>query len=130
MAERKVAVNGTTSAYNPSTQDAINIALLQNGGIRRIQTSLHERLDAAGWTQSVRDYVERLFRSGEAQSYDEAMKMVMQHVTLQAQESDGRAGARANGAGVPDLSIPRDVAKDGAEVVKKELRQVVRMGDK
>ena len=126
-ADRKVAVNGASSAYNPSTQDSINLALLQNGGIRRIQTSLHERLDAAGWTQNVRDYVEKLFRSGDAQSYDEAMKLVMQHVALQGENGNGNM---TNGTGGPDLTIPREVAKDGAEVVKKELRQVVRMGDK
>ncbi|CAK1355310.1 hypothetical protein CB0940_00953 [Cercospora beticola] len=126
-ADRKVAVNGALSAYNPSTQDSINLALLQNGGIRRIQTSLHERLDAAGWTQNVRDYVEKLFRSGDAQSYDEAMKLVMQHVALQGENGSGNI---TNGTGGPDLTIPREVAKDGAEVVKKELRQVVRMGDK
>ncbi|KAM3419187.1 hypothetical protein BST61_g5131 [Cercospora zeina] len=126
-ADRKVPVNGASSAYNPSTQDSINLALLQNGGIRRIQTSLHERLDAAGWTQNVRDYVERLFRSGDAQSYDDAMRLVMQHVSLQGESGTGNA---TNGTSGPDLTIPRDVAKDGAEVVKKELRQVVRMGDK
>ena len=122
MADRKVPVNGTTSAYNPNFQDQVNLALLQNGGIKRIQTTFQERLEAAGWTQNVRDYVEKLFRSGDAASYDEAMKMVLQNVSI----SEG--GGSANGS-VPDLTIPRDVVKDGEAFVKKELKTVVVMGD-
>lgn len=123
MAERKVPVNGTTSAFKPSFQDEVNLALLQNGGIKRIQTTFQERLEAAGWTQNVRDYVERLFRSGDAASYDEAMRMVLQNVSI----GEG-GGGNANGS-APDLTIPRDVVKDGSDFVKKELRAVTVPGD-
>jgi hypothetical protein len=119
-----VAVNGNTSAYNPTTQDNITMALLQNGGIKRIQSTFQQRLDETGWSQSLRDYVEKLFRTGEAQTYDEALKIVMQHIALQGDE------AKANGhrdSSAPDLTIPRDAAKDAAATVKKELAQVVKM---
>lgn len=120
----KVAINGTTSIYNPTTQDEITMALLQNGGVRRIQNTFQQRLDEAGWSQNLREYVERLFRSGEAHSYDDALKIVMQHISLQSQ-GEGSNGASAGG--VPDLTIPRDAAKDAAATVKKELAQVVQM---
>ncbi|CZT25785.1 uncharacterized protein RCC_11454 [Ramularia collo-cygni] len=120
----KVAINGTTSIYNPTTQDEITMALLQNGGVRRIQNTFQQRLDEAGWSQNLREYVERLFRSGEAQTYDDALKIVMQHISLQSQGQESKANG--NG-GVPDLTIPRDAAKDAAATVKKELAQVVKM---
>ncbi|KAF7191437.1 hypothetical protein HII31_07460 [Pseudocercospora fuligena] len=116
---KKVTVNGTTSAFNPTTQDQTTMALLQNGGIKRIQQSFQERLDEAGWSQAVRDYVERLFRSGDAQSYDEAIKMVMARVHF---AEEGKNGSEA-----VDLTIPRDAAKDAAVVVKRELGKVVKM---
>lgn len=121
----KVAVNGSTSIYNPTTQDEITMALLQNGGVRRIQNTFQQRLDEAGWSQNLREYVERLFRSGEATSYDDALKIVMQHISLQSQGQDNKSNG--NAAGVPDLTIPRDAAKDAAATVKKELAQVVMM---
>lgn len=121
----KIAINGSTSIYNPTTQDEITMALLQNGGVRRIQTTFQQRLDEAGWSQNLREYVERLFRSGEAQSYDDALKIVMQHISLQSQGEESKSNG-ANG-GVPDLTIPRDAAKDAAATVKKELGQVVKM---
>ncbi|KJY01140.1 hypothetical protein TI39_contig302g00023 [Zymoseptoria brevis] len=120
----KVAVNGATSGYNPSTQDNITMALLQNGGIKRIQSTFQQRLDEAGWSQALRDYVEKLFRSGEAQTYDEALKIVMQHIALQGDETKSNGN---NGSSVPDLTIPRDAAKDAAATVKKELAQVVKI---
>lgn len=115
---KKVSVNGSTSGYNPSTQDEINHALVASGGVRRIQEVFERRLDEVGWTQHLRDYVERLFRSGEATTYDEALRAVTQHISLQSPSEEGRVG---------ELTIPRDVAKDAAESVKKELKNVVEM---
>lgn len=123
----KVAVNGSTSIYNPTTQDEITMALLQNGGVRRIQSTFQQRLDEAGWSQNLREYVERLFRSGEAHSYDDALKIVMQHITLQSQGQEGKSSGNGASGNVPDLTIPRDAARDAAATVKKELAQVVKM---
>lgn len=124
---KKVAVNGNTSAYNPTTQDQITMAMLQNGGIARIQTAFSNRLDEAGWSQNLRQFVDHLFRSGEAQTYDEAMKIVMDRVFLAAPDEGGKA-ANGTAAAAGDLTIPRDAARDAAEVVKKELAKVVKMG--
>ena len=82
----KIQVNGTTSGYSPDVQSQITTALLQNGGVKRIQETLQQRLDEEGWTQNLRDYVIRLFRSGEATTYDDAYNKVMPvsytHLTL------------------------------------------------
>ncbi|KAF1824772.1 uncharacterized protein K489DRAFT_369610 [Dissoconium aciculare CBS 342.82] len=123
----KVTINGSTSGYNPTTQDNITMALLQSGGVTRIQNAFQQRLDEAGWTQNLREYVERLFRSGDATTYDEALRMAMQHINMPSADDDS-ATANGNGhADAPNLTIPRDAAKGAAETVKKELAKVVKM---
>lgn len=123
----KVAVNGTTSGYNPTTQDDITMALLQSGGVKQIQTTLQQRLDEAGWSQSLREYVERLFRSGDATTYDDALKLVMQHVHIPTADDDDDAATTKAIGDIPNLTIPRAAAKDAADTVKKELAKVVKM---
>ncbi|KAK4555627.1 hypothetical protein LTR86_007380 [Recurvomyces mirabilis] len=106
----KVQVNGTTSGYTPDVQSQITTALLQSGGVKRIQETLQQRLDEEGWTQTLRDYVIGLFRSGEATTYDDAYSKVMQHI--------------GGSAGEPNLSVPRSAKEGGAEVLRKELEKV------
>lgn len=122
----KIAVNGTTSGYNPTTQDDITMALLQSGSVKQIQTTLQQRLDETGWSQNLREYVERLFRSGDATTYDDALKLVMQHIHIPTTDDDDAATTKTSGD-VPNLTIPRAVAKDAADTVKKELAKVVKM---
>jgi len=52
----------------------------------------------------------RLFRSGEATTYDDAYNKVMQHV--------------GGSAGEPNLAVPRSAKEGGAEVLRKELEKV------
>lgn len=127
--DKKISVNGSANGYNPTTQDNITMAMLQNGGVKRIQSAFQQRLDEAGWSENLRNYVTQLFRSGEANTYDEALSKVKEHVRVQPLDGDGKA-AVTNGVGGPDLVIPSDVAKDAAEVVKKELAKVVKMETK
>ncbi|EME48783.1 hypothetical protein DOTSEDRAFT_67732 [Dothistroma septosporum NZE10] len=124
---KKVAVNGTASAYNPTTQDSITMALLHNGGVARIQRTFQERLDETGWTQALRTYVENMFRSGEVTTYDQALKKVSDRISLQGAEDDTKTNGANGVGGTADLTIPREAAKDAAEVVKKELAQVVKI---
>lgn len=112
----KVQVNGNTSGHDQNIQSDITSALLANGGVKRIQETLQQRLDEAGWSQRLRDYVVQLFRSGEASSYEEAHSKVLQHV-------------RGSG-GDPDLSIPVTAKQGGAETVRRELEKVCVMVDK
>lgn len=108
MAGNKVHVNGNTNGYEPNKQSQINQALLMNGGVKRIQDTMQQRLDEAGWSQSLREYCQRLFRSGEATSYDEAWNKVWQQI------KNGGEG----------LALPQEVKEDGAAAVKKELGTV------
>lgn len=123
---KKIAVNGNTSGYNPTFQDNVTMALIQNGAVKRIQESLQQRLDECGWSQNLRQYVEKLFRSGEAVTYDDALKIVSKMIELKEPGEDNNKST-INGSGVPDLTIPEAAAIDAAEVVKKEMRGVLKM---
>lgn len=116
----KVAVNGNTSASNPTVQDDITLALLQNGGIARIQATFRQRLDEAGWSEYLRNYVTGLFRSGECSTYFEAMEKVKAQVKLQ-----GRDEEEATTAG--RLVIPMSAAESAVGAVTKELERVCEM---
>ena len=119
---QQVVVNGA-NGIGQSTQNDITLALLQNGGIKRIETTLRQRLDEAGWSQELREYCTRLFRSGDAVTYDDALSLIMRNINSEGAPSNGSA----NGAQIPDLSIPRHAAEDAAEAVRKELTQVVKI---
>ncbi|KAK0266598.1 hypothetical protein LTR91_007465 [Friedmanniomyces endolithicus] len=116
MANKVVQVNGTTSGHDPNVQSQISTALLQNGGVKRIQQTLQQRLDEEGWSQNLREYIVRLFRSGEATTYDDALGKVMQHIR--------------GSAGEPDLQIPQSAKQGGADAVRRELEKVCVMVDK
>lgn len=111
---RKVPLDASTSGSSPDFQSQVTSALLQNGGVARIQATLQQRLDEAGWSQNLRDYVVKLFRTGEATTYDDAWNKVMQQI-------------KSGGAGGPDLSIPQEAKVSGVEVVKRELEGVCEM---
>lgn len=119
----KVPVNGTSHpSTNPQLQDQITKALLANGGIQRIQTSLRQRLDEAGWSENLRKYVEDLFRSGECTTYFEAMEKVKARVRLEGRDEE-------NGHG-PELVVPVVAAEGGVEAVRRELEGVCEMKKK
>ena len=118
---KKTGIDSSTSGSSPDFQSQVTMALLQNGGVARIQATLQQRLDEAGWSQNLRDYVVGLYRSGEAVTYDDAMNKVMQQI----RSGSGASNGAVNGAdGVPDLRIPEDAKKGGADAVKKELEQI------
>ena len=120
----KVTVNGATSASDPNIQSQITTALLQNGGVGRIQSTLRQQLDEAGWSENLRNYITQLFRSGECTTYFEAREKAMRYIVFEGEEGD----KMANGNGqAPHLTIPRSAAEGGAEAVKKELHSICEM---
>lgn len=123
----KVPVNGaSTTSNNPQVardlQDQITRALLTNGGISRIQCSLRQRLDEAGWSENLREYVEGLFRSGECTTYFEAMEKVKARVRLEGRDEENGHGA--------ELVVPVSAAEVGVEAVRRELEGVCEMKKK
>jgi hypothetical protein len=124
----KIPLSTTSStSTNPQhardLQDQITLALLANGGIARIQTALRQRLDEAGWSENLREYVTQLFRSGECSTYFEAMEKVKSRVRLEGRDEDENAGVD----GGADLVVPIAAAEGGVEAVRRELEGVCEM---
>ena len=126
----KIPLSTTSStSTNPQhardLQDQITLALLSNGGIARIQTALRQRLDEAGWSENLREYVTQLFRSGECSTYFEAMEKVKARVRLEGRDEEDADGDGVKG-GV-DLVVPVSAAEGGVEAVRRELEGVCEM---
>jgi len=123
--------SASTTSTNPQhardLQDQITLALLANGGIARIQTALRQRLDEAGWSENLREYVTGLFRSGECTTYFEAMEKVRARVRLEGRDEDADAEAEGIKAGSGDLVVPVAAAEGGVEAVRRELEGVCEM---
>jgi len=111
-----IPADENTSGFDPTVQDLVNLQLARNGGIGRIQTALQQNLDMAGWSQSVREYLVQLFRSGEAVTFDDA----------EAKLKEAIYGDSRGTGNIPDLSIPRDAEAEGAKAVKKELLPLIK----
>ncbi|KAI6835609.1 hypothetical protein KC340_g6923 [Hortaea werneckii] len=116
----KVQVNGASSGVEPALQSQITTALLQNGGVKRIQDTLKQRLDEEGWSENLRNHVTAMFRSGEAITYDDAMAKVLQQIRAGQEEG-------SNGAHASSLAIPQSAKDGGVEVVRKELMGICEM---
>ena len=117
-----VTVNGETSGWQPDFQDQITTALLQNGGINRIQGTIKQRLDEAGWSEDLRKYCTQLFRSGTAKTYDDALNIVMNRIQSGVADPQGHD----DGVPAPNLAIPTEAQHAGADAVRKELAGVVK----
>lgn len=120
--QQSVQINGDSHGWDPDLRSAITIHLQQNGGLNRIQSTLRQRLDAAGWSQALKEYCVQLFRSGAATTYDEAWNIIMKRINLNGDLDSGDVPA---GIPAPDLSVPDEARTDGAAVVKREVRQVL-----
>lgn len=125
----KVEVNGTTSAHNLSTQSQVNLILAANGGHKRIQSKVKERLDEAGWSQDLREYCTRLFRSGEAVTYDDCMAIVTKRVN-ECKAGNVSTGEQQFGVAAPDLTFPEESKKGFKVAVEKELEPILELKKK
>lgn len=125
MANNTVHVNGNSTTGHPklSTEGQITQALILNGGIKRIEATFRQRLDAAGWSQDLKEYCTKLFRSGEAVTYDDALTIIMNNVSSGSATTD----RSMDGSPIPDLRIPDEARVDAAKVVRKELAEIVDM---
>jgi hypothetical protein len=113
---------------SPQLHDTLSNALLEAHSIPAIEKVLSQSLAEAGWTTELRNYIQKLVRSGECTNYQQILKKVMGAVTT---GKEAPATTAANGVTngedkeAGDLRIPEKVVRDGVKVVRKELERVV-----
>ncbi|KAF2718446.1 hypothetical protein K431DRAFT_135125 [Polychaeton citri CBS 116435] len=122
----KVAVNGSTSGASPSTQDAITQALLQNGGVSRIQRALRQRLDEQGWSENLRKYIIAQLRSGDSKTYSELRDKLEGIIKVEGVNGAALGNGSVDG-NTENLVVSRDAAMGGVEAIKRELEKVCEM---
>ncbi|PNS18935.1 hypothetical protein CAC42_6030 [Sphaceloma murrayae] len=123
----KVPVNSGSTYSSESLQNQITGALIANGSIPTIQSSLLHELQASGWTTSLRNYVIALVRSGECTKYDDLMDKILEEALKGVAGERTRAtnGNTSNGNRPgQELKIPDSAIKEAIKVVKKELEKV------
>lgn len=120
----KIPVTADTAGWEPTLHDQIVMELKTNGGLKRIQSTIRQRLDEAGWSEDLRKYVTAILRSGAAAKYNDVEDIIL--ARIQAGAGEGSEGA-VRGVTAPNLSIPIEAQRAGAEAVKKEIAGVVEM---
>ncbi|KAG8631036.1 hypothetical protein KVT40_000176 [Elsinoe batatas] len=127
----KVPVNSSSSYSAESLQNQITGALIANGSIPTIQSSLLHELQASGWTTTLRNYVVALVRSGECTKYDELMDRVLEESMKglgdRTRATNGNTSSNKSGQ---ELRIPDSAIKEGIKVVKRELEKVCEVENK
>jgi hypothetical protein len=112
---------------SPHLHDTLSTALLEARSIPAIEKVLSQSLAEAGWTNDLRNYIQKLVRTGECTNYQQILQRVLGEVTTGKE-------ARTNGAADKDkdkgeeggeLKIPEKVVREGVKVVRKELERVV-----
>lgn len=128
----------TDQAQSGISQDLRNniySALLSDGGIRNIESTLDEQLRASGFKDELKRYITDLFRSGQATTADEARNLAMERIREQmgstSTDSHSNGTTQANGLsnGVAEdgdykLRIPDEAVKEGTKTVMRELEKV------
>ena len=107
--------------------------MLKSGaGYAHTSRTFTRRLDEAAWSQNLRDYLERLLRTGEVTTYEEALTLGLQHIILQPPTEEPRSivTENSNAIGVPHWLLPRQAMKDAAHYIKNELTKVVKTKEK
>lgn len=115
----QIPVDSNSSGWDMTVQDEINLILAKNGGVKRIEAVMQQRLDEAGWTQNLKEYVTKLLRSGEATTYEDCLTKVMAAVS--GKDAANGVNGDASTIPAPDLKIPEDAKQDSATAVKKEI---------
>jgi hypothetical protein len=140
-----------SSPLSPALRNTLYSALLSNGGIPAIQSSLTHELQASGWTTNLRAYITALLRSGECTSFNEVLDRVLAEATLGPSPSTSSAdsekketngvngvnGHKVNGTGSAvaalegksveegGIAIPERAIVQGVRAVRRELEAVV-----
>ncbi|KAF1847055.1 uncharacterized protein K460DRAFT_363164 [Cucurbitaria berberidis CBS 394.84] len=138
MSSNKPVSMTTDQAQNGISQELRNniySALLSEGGIRNIESTLDEQLRASGFKDELKRYITDLFRSGQATTAEEARNLAMESIKAQMQTAqtngttNGVNGTSNNSNDLVDandykLKVPDEAVRQGTKGVMKELEKV------
>ncbi|KAH7371046.1 hypothetical protein BKA66DRAFT_425039 [Pyrenochaeta sp. MPI-SDFR-AT-0127] len=131
-----ITTDQAQSGISQEFRNNIYSALLSEGGIRNIESTLDEQLRASGFKDELKRYITDLFRSGQATTAEEARNLAMERIKEQmrsaSSESSTNGTTELNGisngisedAGDYKLKIPDAAVKEGTKTVMKELEKV------
>ena len=130
-----MTVDQAQTGISQELRNNIYSALLSDGGIRNIESTLDEQLRASGFKDELRRYITDLFRSGQATSVEEARNLAMDKIREQmrsapSEHSNGANGVNGTSNGNNDnseeyqLHIPEAAVREGTKTVMKELEKV------
>ena len=120
-----ISTTQAQTTLSPDLRNNIYSALLSSSGIRAIESTLDETLRTTGFRDALKTYITQLFRSGQATTAEEAYRLAMGRIKMQA-EAKGEVEVNGNGDAEEevDLRIPKEVVDKGTKVVLRELEKV------
>ncbi|KAI1448426.1 hypothetical protein ABKA04_000880 [Annulohypoxylon sp. FPYF3050] len=155
MSQTPVKVPSSAASYTPATQDPdlrsqINVLLLREGHIAKIQEHLLHSLNAhtSNWPSAVQTHALALLRSGDVTTFPALVQRVLKdvrHDTLAAAASEtsatetngasngnkvnGTNGSSNNASGEPSLAVPQAVVDAVLKLTRECLESVCEIDD-
>ncbi|KAI0901762.1 hypothetical protein F4806DRAFT_12431 [Annulohypoxylon nitens] len=155
MSQTPVKVPSSAASYTPATQDPdlrsqINVLLLREGHIAKIQEHLLHSLNAhtSNWPSAVQTHALALLRSGDVTTFPALVQRVLKdvrHDTLAAAATDststetngasngnkvnGTNGSSNNASGEPSLAVPQAVVDAVLKLTRECLESVCEIND-
>ncbi|CAO2655284.1 Nn.00g103480.m01.CDS01 [Neocucurbitaria sp. VM-36] len=129
----KTTTDQAQSGISQELRNSIYSALLSEGGIRNIESTLDEQLRASGFKDELKRYITDLFRTGQATSAEEARNLAMERIREQTRPgqtngstngTNGTSNGSVDGSEDYKLKIPDEAVKEGTKSVMKELEKV------
>ncbi|KAL1898815.1 hypothetical protein Sste5346_003225 [Sporothrix stenoceras] len=130
-----VKVPSAAASYTPATLDPdlrsqINMVLIRDGHVGRIQDYLLHILnaDSSNWPAAVQAHALQLLRSGEYSNFPALMNRIMDDIRHDtaggANGSANGANGTANGKPKPSLALPQSVIDEALRATRESLDMV------
>ena len=134
-AQVAIPTSQAQNGISQETRNSIMSALLSNGGINNIESSLTHDLQRSGWQDKLNEYVRELFRTGECSTVKQAEAKVKEKIqnddafkangtTNGVNGANGTTNGTSHGDDEVNLAMPDQAISNGTRAIKKELQKV------
>ncbi|EFX03621.1 hypothetical protein CMQ_549 [Grosmannia clavigera kw1407] len=128
-----VKVPSAAASYTPATLDPdlrsqINMVLIRDGHVSKIQDHLLHILhaDSSNWPAAIQAHALQLLRSGDYTNFPALMRRVMDDIrrdTLATPNGDGTADKKGSSPAA-SLALPKTVVDEALRVTRESLEMV------